>query len=364
MCRGKREVGKGKSEGNGKREKTYPFSLLPYPLILVCAAILLLTGCANDEPPVDVTTEKVSPCDGKVSYSGTTALSDAVPVQPPISGNVVAIYFADGQDVIEGQRLLKIGDKAKETELIQSQAAVGEARAAVARATSELRQAELLLKRNAVSAQEVSDKRFALEERQAQLEQRQAQTNALEQQTATGIVTAPVSGRVSANVTLSAAVKPETVLATIGNFNPIAVRFDISPEEKIFLAANVLKVSLKFSDGKIYPHAGKLQIEDNFAEALFDNADGSLSTGEAVQVEVEGLKLPGALLISPEAVYNRDGENFVYVVDSNKAELKKISVGGKLGTHFIVKDGLRAGDSVVIESLTNLREGQPVNVRN
>jgi len=79
----------------------------------------------------------------------------------------------------------------------------------------------------------------------------------------------------------------------------------------------------------------------------FDNPDESLPLGEEIQLEMENVKIPNALLVPENAIQQRDGENFVNVVDENKKVVpKKISLGGKVGNQFVVSKGLQAGDTV------------------
>ena len=331
--------------------------------------IIFFAGCANDEPPVDVKTEKISALDEStiISHDGKISLSDEQTILSKISGKVVATYCAGGQDVTENQPLFKIGTHEKETELLQAKTDLGENMTALAREISELNQAEQLLKKNSATAQEVSEKNFKVQERQAKLAEQQALVKKLEEETAAGIIISPITGQIGVDSVITGAnvTENETVLAHVGKINPAAVHFEISPEEKNFLMAGTLKVLLKLSDGTTYQHEGKINfVENSTAAATFDNPEKKLPLGGAAHVEITGLKMPGALLVPEKSVQLRGEENYVFVVDSNKtAALKKISLGGKIGTYYIVKDGLRAGDSVVVEGLTNLRDGTPVKFR-
>jgi len=342
-------------------KKILLYALLPL-------TIIFFAGCANNEPPVDVKTEKISALDESaiISHDGKISLSDEQTILPKISGKVIATYCAGGQDITENQPLFKIGTHEKENELLQAKAELGENMTALAQEISELNQAEQLLKKNSATAQEVAEKNFKVQERQAKLAEQQALVKKLEEETAAGIVLSPITGQIDVDSVKTGATvtENETVLAHVGKINPAAVKFEISPEEKNFLTASTPKVLLKLSDGTIYQHEGKINfVETLTAAAIFDNPEKILPLGKAVRVEITGLKMPGALLVPEKSIQLRGEENYVFVVDSNKkAALKKISLGGKIGTYYIVKDGLRAGDSVVVEGLTNLRDGTPVKL--
>ena len=91
---------------------------------------------------------------------------------------------------------------------------------------------------------------------------------------------------------------------------------------------------------------------------------GCCSWGHEVRLEISGSLVPNTLLVPEQAIHQRDGGDYVFAVDSNKAVLKKVSLGGKIGNQFIVDDGLKAGEEVVVEGLSNLHEGTPLSVTN
>ena len=341
--------------------------LLIYALLLVTT--IFFAACTND-PPVEVTATQVLSVNGTMSITrdGTLSLSGEQKILSPISGNVVATFFERGQEVSEGQPLFKIGRQQDEAELFRAKAALGEAMANLAKARVELAQAQAQLRRNEISAREVDDKKFALDECQAALDECQAAVQKLEDDSASGMIYAPSNGHIGVMTTpLGATVTAnETILAQIGNTDPIAIRLEVSAEERQFLAASdALKITLTLDDGSTYPRAGKLNFPEASEVAVtFDNPIERLLLGETVHVVFDGVNVPETLLVPEKAIQLRGGDNYVFVVDSNKkAALKKISLGGKLGNFFVVNDGLKAGDSVVVEGLTNLRDGTPVEFR-
>lgn len=314
------------------------------------AIIILLAGCSN-EPPVEVTVAKVQTVEGNVAltYDGKISLSDAEIIQSPVSGSVVAEYFSGGTDVKEGQPLFKVGKQQDEAELLQTKTALAEAMTA-------------LPKELAAKSPNVAKLQEQIAELQARIEQ-------LEADSEVGIVRAPKSGRIGAeSVKLGEGVLAnDTILATIGEINPLSISFKISGAERQFLSASSnVKVRLKFIDGTPYPSDGTLKIlDDSTAEATFDNSEGLLLLGMDVKIELDGVNVPKTLLIPESAVYRREGENFVFVVSADKTAVeKKISLGDKFSDRIIVTDGLKADDSVVVEGLTNLREGTPLAIKN
>lgn len=319
-------------------------------LTLLSVIVILIAGCSTEQP-VQVTTEAVKLADGELTltHEGIISLSDEIEVRSPISGNLVEKFVENGTDVTEGQLLLKVSEFGPHADLLQLKTELAKAKTDLAKA----------LATNDESAAEL----------QAELERIQTEVKKLDDFTANGLIYAPKSGRLGAiDASLGMLVTAdETVVAAIGNINPLAVRFEVSAEEAQLLskAADNLKVKLVFDNGKVYPVEGAINfINESTAEAVFDNSDGLLLLGMNVKIELSGLNVANVLLIPTSAVQERDGDNFVYVAENNKAAVKKILLGDKLGTYYIVKDGLKSGDLVVVEGMTNLREGIPLKLGN
>lgn len=317
-------------------------------LAIFFAMMILLTGCSN-EPPVSVKTEKVQLVDGNLSltHEGIITLSDELEIRSPVSGNLVEKYTREGVDVTEDQPLLKISEFGPHADLLQIKTELAKAMTDLAKAQAE----------NNPSADELK----------TEVEKNQAIIKQIEEDTAAGVIYAPKSGRLgTVDAPLGMLVTAnETVVATIGNINPLAVRVNVSAEEaRLLSSSDNLKVTLKFNDGTVYPIDGILDyMNDSIAEVTFDNSDGLLLVGMTVQVEFDGLKVSNTLLVPEKAIQQREDGNYVFAIDSNKkATAKKISLGDKLGSYFIVKEGLKADDSVVVEGQDNLREGTKVNL--
>ena len=298
--------------------------------VLICAAIIFLAGCGNEQAG-EIPTEKISAADVTltVTRDGKISLSRELMIYSNVSGEVVEKFFRGGDEVKEGQKLFKVGSAERESEILQAKRELSEAMTSLPKE---------LAKKNPVG------------ELQARIDELQARIKILEEESAAGMIFSPITGRLDAqSVRLGETVTAnETVLAKIGKTNPAVVRFEVSAAEKNFLAASNPKVMLKFKDDSTYARPGKIIFSsDTTAEATFDNPDESLTLGEEVHLELENVKIPNALLVPENAIQQRDGENFVNVVDENKKVVpKKISLGGKVGNQFVVSEGLKAGDMV------------------
>ncbi|MBR4904505.1 MAG: hypothetical protein IKZ53_07515 [Selenomonadaceae bacterium] len=326
-------------------------------LMLICAAMIFLTGCGN-ESPAAVTTEKVLTANDTLTltYEGKIAASDSTEIMSPVFGNLMEKYVEDGSDVTEGQMLFKVCDFGPYADLLQIKVELAEDMTNLPKAMSDLQNAE-----KNFSAQEIADKKAAVENLQADITKHQEIIKQMESTMVKGIIYAPKSGRleaVDAQLGLFV-VENETVIATVGNINPVVVNFELSEAESKILAANDnLKISLKLSDGTIYPHEG------TFKDGLifFANPDENLALGSTAQIVIDGVKISNGLFVPENVIQNGETGTFVYVADNKKAAVRKIELGDKIGNYFVVKTGLKADDSIIKDGFENLREGVSLNV--
>jgi membrane fusion protein (multidrug efflux system) len=131
-------------------------------------------------------------------------------------------------------------------------------------------------------------------------------------------------------------------------------------------------VSITLSDGTVYPIDGQIVQSDRAlsnntgtltVKALFDNPDGLLLPGMFARVRLSGEIVPNAILVPQRAVQQLLGKSFVMVVgEDGKSKAQAVTLGDKVGSYYIIKDGLSAADVVVVEGLSNLQEGVDLTV--
>ena len=98
-------------------------------------------------------------------------------------------------------------------------------------------------------------------------------------------------------------------------------------------------------------------------KALFDNPNGTLLPGMYARVKLTGETVPNAILVPQRAVQQLLGKSFVMVVNGDgKSEARTVTLGDKVGSYYIIKDGVDASDIVVVEGLSNLQEGRELTV--
>lgn len=349
-------------------------------LILGTLSAALLAACGEQAAPppqmppasVGVLTITEQPVALSAELPGRTTPYAVSEVRPQISGIVQRRLFTEGSNVKAGQALYQIDSAPYRAVLDSAEAQLSSARTRAERYAA-------LLKQNAISAQDNDDAQAAWKLAQANVQSARINMNYTR-------ITAPISGRIGASsVTEGALVtanQPQA-LATISTLDPIYVDIDQSSNELLALQRAVQQgnvdaktpvtaaVSLKFDDGTVYAHPGKLQFTDVTVDpatgavrlrAIFPNPEGLLLPGLYVRAEVtQGVDMRGILI--PQQAVGRDtkGDPTVLVVDEkNMARLRPIRTGRTVGNQWQILEGLKVGDKVIVEGLAKAMPDAPV----
>lgn len=362
----------------------------------IFAVTLLFTGCGGEdeenqamqEMPTRVKAIKVLTTDAPLtlSHSGQVVDRDEMKVQSKVSGSVVEKYVKGGDEVRQGQRLFKIDDRQYQAAVIQAEANLAKSQTALAKERGDLQRDEELWESNAISEQTVVNQRIAVQSQESEVRANEAMLQKAKSDLADTIVYAPMSGRLGiddvAVGTLSTA--GSTALATIGIVDPVFVQFAVSEQEYLRLskggqeasannsAPPNFRISLTLADGSSYPYPGQFAEYDRTLgnetgtltiRTLFKNPDALLVPGMYARVQIDGVKIPNALLIPERALQQLLGESLVIVAQpDNTSAIRKVTLGEKIGSYYVVKSGLKANDLVIVEGLTNLRDGMPLEV--
>ena len=368
-----------------KRKK--PIALM---LALALAASALLAGCGGQKQQAaggaaQVKAMKVLQQDTPVvsEYAGQIAGKDEVKVQSKVSGRVVEKYFHGGDFVQAGQPLYRIDSRQYESAVLQAQATLAQSQATLANAQTDLGRDQELLASDAISEQQVTTQQANVNAYSAAAAANQALLQKAQQDLADTVVYAPMSGQVSVDdVAIGTfATAGNTNLVTIGTTDPVFVTFSISETEYLKFrniqqmqsgSGNGITVAIKLSDGTTYPLDGRIVQADRAltqnsgtltVKALFGNPDGLLLPGMFARVKLTGETVPNAILVPQRAVQQLLDKTFVMVVGADgKSEARKIELGQQVGSYYIVKSGLSAEDTVIVEGLSSLTEGKDLTV--
>ena len=365
-------------------------------LVTAIAVIAFAAGCARTSaqqaapPPPQVTVASV--IERSVTewdeFTGRLQAVDSVDVRPRVSGLISAVRFDEGAMVHRGDLLFQIDARPFQAEVDRLRAEVARAKATAQRADSELARAERLRAENAI-AREEHDRRaaFALESA-AQTAAVEAALRSAELNLEFTQVTAPIDGRVGRAIVtegnlVSSGPGEATLLATVVSLDPVYAYFDA--DEQIFLKysgvagargaslrsrSSQLPIRMALSNDEGFPRAGHMDFLDNQLDgtkgtirgrAVFRNSDGQLTPGLFVRLRLAGTAAYRGLLIQDRAVGTDLSKTFVYVVGpKNDVQYRAVTLGPLVDGLRVVRSGLEAGESVIVNGLQRVRPGAQV----
>ncbi len=369
---------------------------IPFPKPVALAALiissLLLAACgkgdeAGGAPPtqeVTVVTMKPETVVLTRELSGRAQASQQAEVRPQVTGIVERLLFTEGGSVRAGQPLYQLDQTAYRADASSAQAALARADATLATARLTAKRSAELVKIDAVSRQDNDNAQAALRQSEADLRSAQARVQAANVPLGFARVTAPISGRIGrSSVTRGALVTASqgTPLAIIQRMDPMYVEISQSSTELLQLRREIdagtmqgtdaVPVDITLEDGSAYPQQGRL----SFAEAMVDPTTGAVAL-RVVVPNPEQLLLPGMFvrakvangerrnaILVPQQGITRDprGQATAMVVNAEgKVESRPVKVSRSIGDKWLVDDGLKAGDKVIVEGLQKIAPGAPV----
>ena len=358
--------------------------------VLIAAGAFAIGGCGGQKQQVAAGASQVKAMkdlqqDTPLSYeyAGQVKGKNEVKVQPRVSGTVVEKYVTGGQFVTAGQPLYKLDSRQYESAVLSAQATLAQSEASLNNAQIDLQRDQELLESAAISEQTVTTQQSSVNQRSAEAAANRALLKKAQENLDDTVVYAPMSGRLNVDDVAvgTYATAGQTALVTIGSVDPVFVQFSISETEYLkFMNLHELNsgsmdsavVSITLSNGEEYPVQGKLVQADRAlsentgtltVKALFGNPNGILLPGMFARVKLGGEVIPNAILVPQRAVQQLLDKSFVIVVGpDNKSVSKPVTLGEKVGSYYIIKDGISADDVVVVEGLTNLQEGKDLSV--
>ncbi|EHF4996273.1 MULTISPECIES: efflux RND transporter periplasmic adaptor subunit [Enterobacter cloacae complex] len=366
---------------------TNHFRCLPLSGFIVCAA--LLTGCDGQEnpqqhaqaPQVSVHIVKSAPLAVKTELPGRTDAYRVAEVRPQVSGIILHRNFTEGSDVKAGESLYQIDpatyqaayDNAK-GELVKAQAAANIAHLTVKRYVP-------LVGTQYVSKQEYDQAVATAQQADASVVAAKAGVESARINLAYTKVTSPINGRIGkSSVTEGALVTngQSTALATVQQLDPIYV--DVTQSSSDFMRlkqqtslqkGDTSSVELLMENGQPYPLKGTLQFSDVTVDestgsitlrALFPNPQHMLLPGMFVRARIDEGTQPDAILVPQQGVTRTPrGDATVLVVnDKNQVELRTVVAPQAIGDRWLITEGLKNGDRVIISGLQKVRPGVTV----
>lgn len=361
-------------------------------LMAIVSLAVLVAACGSDEQdpgqmaqanagvPVDVASvvsQRITEWD---NFTGRLESPQIVALRPRVSGYIDFVAFKEGEYVEQGQTLFLIDNRTFKAEVSRLTAQLDEAKSRLELAEQNYKRAYKLRKTQAVS-EEVLDARLA-EKNQAlaSLNQTQAALEVARLNRGFARVEAPISGRISrANITEGNFVTAgQTELTRIVSTERLYAYFDIDEQTYLnyvsnsnAMSVNDKPVALRLANESDYQHWGQIDFIDNQVNgstgtlrvrAVFKNEDGRLIPGLFAHLKLAGSTDDQGILIKEKAIGTDLNNKYVLVVnDENKVEYRAVTLGDKVGSMRIIKSGLAANDTIVVDGLQRVRPGAPVS---
>jgi membrane fusion protein (multidrug efflux system) len=371
---------------------------LRFGIILIASGVVLLfAGCGKQRsggqfqaqlPEVAVITIQTERATVSAELSGRTCAFLVAEVRPQVGGIIQKRLFEEGADVKAGDLLYKIDPALY-------QAAYGKAHADLARAEAhavplrtKVERNRKLVKANVVSQQNYDDMLGDLNTAEADIAVAKAALETARINLAYTSVTAPISGRTGkSHVTVGALVTANHLLplTTIQQIDPIYV--DVTQSSANFLRlreeiANglikicdreIAKAKLFLEDGTPYSQEGEIKFRDVTVEQstgsfilrmVFPNPEHVLLPGMFVRAATQEGVIEQAILVPQQGVM-RDmrGNPYALLVDSSdKVTQRQLKLDRGIGNKWLVKDGLKPGERIIVEGFQKIRPGSPVKV--
>ena len=332
----------------------------------------------NAPVPVNAYTISEEQVVGTDTYPGTVVPLNEVELRAQVSGYITNSYVQDGQMVTKGQKLYEIDRTQYQATYNQALANLRTARANQERVRQDLARYENLAKQDAIARQRVDYARADFATAQAEVASAQAGISGASTNLRYSTITAPMSGRIGiAQVKIGAQVSPgSTLINTISADNPIALDIVVNATEvPRFTRLQQKKASsdstftIQLTDGSIYPQPGKIQAIDRAIDPQtgtitvrisFPNQERVLIPGMTAILRVRNADIGRQLVIPNKAVTEQMGEFFTYVIQGDSVVQSKVLLGTKVADKIVVREGLKAGDKIVVEGTQKLRPGAKV----
>lgn len=356
-------------------------------VLLLTPAVLAASACKKEvQPPqlppplVMVANPLVRDIPFVAEIIAQTEAKANVEVRARVEGTVEKITFSEGSEVKEGDLLFVLDRKPIEERLAAAKGNLGQVAAALARAKQDVDRLEPLVEKSAVPRKDLDNAKSAVQSAESALETANAQVRSAELDLTYTEIKAPVSGLIgSKQVDVGSLVGKgqATLMATISPLDPIWANADVSEvaylnaADKFIDPQNSKAVfSLLQANGKVHGHTGKLVFVDRSVNSStgtlkvrveFSNPEKIVRPGQFCRLRVVGRTDAGAVLIPQRAVQELQGLHNVFVVDgSGKASFKRVKMGRRIGSLWIVESGLTGSDTIIVEGLQKARDGQQV----
>jgi len=319
-------------------------------------------------------------------YSEWVAILDGyvnAQIQPHVSGYIIRQNYKEGSVVRKGEVLFEIDPRPFKAALDQAKGQLAQAEAQLGKASLDVQRDTPLAEARAIAQSQLDTEIQAKLGAQAIVLAAKANVEQAELNMEWTRVTSLVNGIAGiAQVQIGNLVGPTSVLTSVSQVDPIKTYFTVSEQEftdfhrrfptqeSVEEQRRRIPLQLLLADGTVYERTGTIYFADREINpatgairiaGVFPNPNNLLRPGGYGRVRASVKTQNGALLVPQRAVIELQGSYQVAVVGSdNKVSIRPVKVGERVGTLWIVTDGLKAGEHVIVEGVMKVRDGAPV----
>jgi membrane fusion protein (multidrug efflux system) len=361
---------------------------ISYSISVAVGSILMLASCKSNEavktemvPEVNVVEAGQKTIPLFVEYVGQTYGQSDVELKPRVEGWVTSIHFKEGSNVSKGQLLYTIQDDELRDRVQSAQANVAEATIMLAKAKSDLDRVVPLVNMNALSKRDLDAAQATYDAQKQAVVAARAGLNNAQVQLGYSRITAPISGfigvsKVQVGDYVSKGIG-QPPINTISALGAMRVRFGITENDYIKFREKADPKSLRsldvhfiMNDGTVFPETGKLDFANReidpatgslLVQAVVENKSRILKPGQYVKVRFQTEEIPNAILVPQEAVNQMQSIFMAFVVDdSSKLKPTPVKTGARVGSNWVITEGIKPGDKVALVGNALIKPGSIV----
>jgi membrane fusion protein (multidrug efflux system) len=348
---------------------------------------LFLVGCHKKTPPAapqEVEFITVTPTNVPIyeEWIGTLDGFVNAQIRAQVTGYLQTQAYAEGSEVRQGQLLFQIDPRPFQATLDQARARLAQDKAQAGRTDQDMRRYIPLAKEQAISQQELDDSVQANLAAAAQVQADEAAVTNAQLNLSFTSITSPVDGIAGTALGQIGDLVGQagSLLTTVSTVNPIKVYFQVSEQSyltfwrRLFEETNASQnfpLQLILGDGSVYPEQGKFYYVDRQVNlqtgtlevfGLFPNTNYVLRPGQYGRVRALTEVKTNALVVPQRAVAELQGAYQVWLIGStNQIHIQPVKVGEQVGQGWIIEQGLKPGDRVVVEGTQKAKEGVVVS---
>lgn len=306
-----------------------------------------------------------------LNFNGSLEGQISATVSAKISGLIEQVFVQEGQQVKVGDPLVKFGTVELANAARQAGDAVAKAQANYELALNDYNRYNTLYEQGATSAQQLDNARARLKTAQADLSSATANQSSSEQQYSYGMISSPVNGVIAnKTATIGQVVSPGLALMVVQDINQVYAVINVEQKElgRVQIGQKASITTDAYPD-KVFP--GIVEImnpEAGSASRMFrtkikiDNTSGELKPGMFTKVQLTTGTSSQVITVPQAAVLQKQGINYVFILENDKAIRHQIEIGEVSGNTIIVKSGLQPGQKVITSSVNRIKDGDAVRV--